>query len=92
MIIHAISRYQASDIKAREAAVKPYRNQISKTPPKDTYEASGADVREKVSASDVRKDLLKTVKRRIGTGFYNSKDVLEDLSNSFAKALHQTIS
>jgi hypothetical protein len=70
---------------------KPVRSHIAKPMPSDTFEAS-ADAHGKDKSSEVREDLLKTVKKRIGAGFYNSTDVLEDLSNSFATALNQTIS
>ena len=72
--------------------VKQARNIAPKTKTADTYETSGADApNQQPSSSEIRKDLIKTVKKRIGSGFYNSKDVLDDLSNSFAKALQQTI-
>jgi|WetSurMetagenome_2_1015567.scaffolds.fasta_scaffold163299_2 hypothetical protein len=92
MIIHAISRYQSSSSKNGEGTIKPAKSHISRTIPTDTYEASGAEVQGKGKSADVREDLLKTVKKRIGSGFYNTTDVLEDLSTSFATALNQTIS
>lgn len=45
------------------------------------------------SKSDVndRTDLLRNIKKKIKSGFYNSESVLEDLSNSFAKVLDQSV-
>ena len=54
---------------------------MSTEAPKDTYESS---------QTEVRQDLLNTVKKRISTGFYGTEIVLDDLSDSFAKALNQT--
>jgi hypothetical protein len=88
MIIHAISQYQSSTPKAKSLPGKPGNNAVSKSAPMDTYESS----RTGAQATGIREDLIKAVKKRIGSGFYNSRDVLEDLSNSFAKALQQTIS
>jgi hypothetical protein len=47
--------------------------------PQDTYEPK--------SESD-RTELLKTVKSRIKSGYYHSQEVLEDLSDSFAKVFN----
>jgi anti-sigma28 factor (negative regulator of flagellin synthesis) len=92
MLVHTIAQYQSFKSRSRNMTAKPERTAVSKTKAVDTYEASGAYVpKNQPSSSEIRADLIKTVKKRIGSGFYNSKDVLEDLSNSFAKALHQTI-
>ncbi len=52
----------------------------TRAPVKDSYESS--------SVSD-RAELLKAVKNRIKSGYYNSREVVEDLSDSFAKAFDQ---
>jgi anti-sigma28 factor (negative regulator of flagellin synthesis) len=91
MLVNNIAQYQSVDSRSRIMTVKQSRNIALKTKTADTYEASGADAPNQPSSSEIRKDLIKTVKKRIGSGFYNSKDVLDDLSNSFAKALQQTI-
>jgi hypothetical protein len=91
MIINNITRYHASDLKPK-AFAKPITNAGSRAAPHDTYESSGPDRLERPSPSfEARGDLIRTVKKRIQSGYYNSKDVLDDLSNSFAKALHQTL-
>ena len=69
------------DNKSRISREKPRIDVVSKDMPKDTYESS---------QSVVREDLLNTIKKRISAGFYNTEIVLEDLSDSFAKALNQT--
>jgi hypothetical protein len=81
MRIQSIAQYQSVDIKSRISKEKSRIDVVSKETPKDTYESS---------LPDVRVDLLNTVKKRISTGFYNTEIVLEDLSDSFAKALNQT--
>jgi hypothetical protein len=92
MIISNISRYQASDFKSKAMGTKPSRAVVSKTQKTDTYEASsGGETVSQPSSSNVRGDLLRTVKKRIGLGYYNSGEVLEDLSTSFAKALNPTL-
>jgi hypothetical protein len=94
MIISNISRYQSSDIKSKAMGTKPSRPIVSKThkTKTDTYEASSVgEAIAQPSSSNVRGDLIQTVKKRIGSGYYNSGEVLEDLSTSFAKALNQTL-
>jgi len=92
MIINNITRYQSSDITSKEMGTKPSGNVVSRTQKTDSYEASsGGEAVSMTSSSNVRGDLIRTVKKRIGSGYYNSLDVLEDLSNSFAKALNQTL-
>ena len=81
MRIQNIAQYQSLDNKSRISREKPRIDVVSKDPPKDTYESS---------QSVVREDLLNTIKKRISAGFYNTEIVLEDLSDSFAKALNQT--
>jgi len=85
MIIQNIARYQSMDIKSRDLKEKPKVNVVSREASKDTYEPSGE------SKTEIREDLLRNVKKRVNTGFYHSKEVLEDLSDSFAKALNQAI-
>jgi len=81
MRIQNIAQYQSLDNKSRIPREKPRIDVVSKDMPKDTYESS---------QSVVREDLLNTIKKRISAGFYNTEIVLEDLSDSFAKALNQT--
>ncbi len=40
---------------------------------------------------DDRRALLKSIKSKIKSGFYNSDAVLDDLSHGFASALDQTV-
>jgi hypothetical protein len=92
MIISTITRYQSSDTTSKAMGTKPYKNVVSKTLKADTYEASsGGEAMSRSSSSTMRGDLIRTVKKRIGSGYYNSGDVLEDLSTSFAKALNPTL-
>jgi len=86
MIIHNITRYQSLDVRSRISKEKPAFNAVSQASPKDTYEPSSNR-----SPAQVREDLLTTIKKKINSGFYHSKDVLEELSDSFAKALNQTL-
>jgi anti-sigma28 factor (negative regulator of flagellin synthesis) len=74
------------DFKAKVLKEKPKVDVMSKEAPKDVFEPSDQSTR---AAS--RDDLIKTVKKRIKNGFYQSKDVLEELSDSFAKALNQAL-
>ena len=90
MIINNISHYHSSDLKPK-AAAKPIKGAVSNAASHDTYEPSGSDRVEKPPSSEMRGDLIKTVKKRIHSGYYDSNDVLDDLSTSFAKALHQTL-
>ncbi|MFW6244657.1 MAG: hypothetical protein ACOC36_02105 [Fibrobacterota bacterium] len=51
---------------------------------------TGTDKNDAASGTAASKDqdaLLKGIKNRIRQGFYNSDDVLEDLSDSFTKAV-----
>jgi anti-sigma28 factor (negative regulator of flagellin synthesis) len=36
----------------------------------------------------IRKDLIASIKSRIKDGFYNTEEVIDDLSDSFAKAFN----
>lgn len=81
MRIQNIAQYQSTDNKPRISKEKYRINGMSTEAPKDTYESS---------QTEVRQDLLNTVKKRISTGFYGTEIVLDDLSDSFAKALNQT--
>jgi hypothetical protein len=81
MRIQNIAQYQSIDVKPRISKEKYRVEGMPKEAPKDTYESS---------QTEVRQDLLNTVKKRISAGFYNTEIVLDDLSDSFAKALNQT--
>ena len=85
MIIPAIARYQSFDNKSK-GLKKPGIDLMSKQAPVDVYQPS-----DDLPKTDTRKDLLKTVKKRITDGYYNSKEVLEDLSDSFAKVLNRAL-
>lgn len=54
---------------------KPGIDTMSKHAPVDVYQPS-----DELPKIDIRKDLLKTVKKRIPAGYYNSKEVLEDFA------------
>ena len=81
MRIQSILQYQSLDMKSRISKEKSRIDVVSKAPLQDTYEPSRPEVRE---------DLLNAIKKRISAGFYNTEIVLDDLSDSFAKAMNQT--
>ena len=46
----------------------------------------------KNAKSDIpRSELLKTIRKKIQSGFYNSDAVIEDIGHGFAQALDQTL-
>jgi anti-sigma28 factor (negative regulator of flagellin synthesis) len=53
---------------------------------KDTVELSGTS-----EASKAREAHLAAIRKKIDGGFYNSGEVVEDLSDSFAKAFDQAL-
>ncbi len=53
---------------------------------KDTVELSGAS-----EASKAREAHLAAIRKKIDGGFYNSGEVVDDLSDSFAKAFDQAL-
>jgi hypothetical protein len=56
---------------------KPRQNASSPRPCQDVYEPS---------PDAERAQLLKTIQGRIKSGYYNSREVIDDISDSFAKA------
>ncbi len=54
-------------------------------------QADASDSYQISSAATIRLELLEKVRNKIKSGFYNSESVLDDLSQSFAKALDQTV-
>ena len=81
MRIQTIAHYQSVDVKSKLLKEKQRSDASSKTIPQDTYEPR---------QSTPRNDLINAVKKRITPGFYNTDTVLEDLGDSFAKALNPT--
>jgi anti-sigma28 factor (negative regulator of flagellin synthesis) len=79
MRIQSLAHYQSIDIKSRVLKEKPRIDSLSKNI-QDTYEPF---------QPEARGDLIKAIKKRISSGFYNTDTVLEDLGDSFAKALNQ---
>ena len=65
----------ASKMKVPKEAAKKSSFQIS-----DTY---------KPSETAERTDLIQQVKKKIGTGYYNSESVIDDISYGFADILNQ---
>jgi hypothetical protein len=81
MIIQGINQYQNLEAKYKASKGKPRISQDSKVVPKDTFEPSHRKL-------EIRQDLVDAVKTKIRRGYYSSETVLDDLSNSFAKALN----
>jgi anti-sigma28 factor (negative regulator of flagellin synthesis) len=81
MRIQNITHYQSADIKSRLSREKQKLDVALKSLAQDTYEPL---------QSGPRNDLISAVKKRIVSGFYNSDTVIDDLGDSFAKALNQT--
>ena len=52
--------------------------------PKDVYDKSDTTSK----SNEIRYDLIASIKKKIKLGYYNSQAVLEDLSDSFAKAMN----
>lgn len=78
MNIQGIQNYASYDIKLKLSKQKAPKVDIisSDRVKKDTYEP--ADI-------DERKKRLASIKKKIKSGYYNSDEVAEDLSESFAK-------
>ncbi len=86
MTIQGIQGYQAFNTKLKlskkTADAKAIPKNPGKTAKKDTYEPSKAED---------RKELIDSIKKKIKSGFYNSKEVTEDLSDSFADVFNQLL-
>jgi hypothetical protein len=72
-----IGKY-AANRRSRETAL-PARKAV------DSYEPSGLPVVEDRNA------MLSSIRSRIKNGYYNSEEVVDDLSNSFAKVLDKLL-
>jgi hypothetical protein len=81
MIIQGISQYQQLDAKFKALKAKPRLSQNAQGAPRDTFEPTHKKFA-------IRQDLVNTVKKKISAGYYSSETVLDDLGNSFAKALN----
>jgi hypothetical protein len=84
MFIHAINQYQQIEKTFKASKMKPNAGTavFSVPTPKDSFEP----VHKK---NEVRQDLIGVVKKKISLGYYNSPSVLDQLSDSFAKAMNQ---
>jgi hypothetical protein len=81
MIIQGINQYQKLEAKYKALKDKPGTSQSSQGVPRDSFEPSHKKL-------EIRQDLVNAVKTKIRLGYYSSETVLDDLSNSFAKALN----
>ena len=81
MNIQGIQNCTSYDMKLRLSKQKAPKVDIvsSGKVKKDTYEPA---------KTDERKKLLASVKKKIKSGYYNSDEVAEDLSESFAKVFN----
>lgn len=83
MNIQSIQNYHTFNMKQklskRETAVK---NVSTENSVKDTY---------KPAESGDRSKLLASVKKKIKSGYYKSNEVVEDLSETFAKIFDKTL-
>jgi anti-sigma28 factor (negative regulator of flagellin synthesis) len=81
MMIQGINQYQVNEAKYKASKAKPRTNIGAFTVARDSFTPSHKKF-------EIRQDLVNTVKKKITVGYYNSETVLDDLSNSFAKALN----
>ncbi len=83
MNIQGIQNYKIFDTKLKLAKKKPVSTEMPHGKRvEDTYEPS--------KPTD-RKALLASIKKKIRSGYYNSQEVVEDLSDSFAKAFNKAL-
>lgn len=85
MIIQAINNYNKYEIKSRQNKKKVgIDTGVSKKTGfvKDSYEPDKAKNRIK---------FLSSIKKKVKAGYYSSKDVVDDLSDSFAKAFNERL-
>jgi hypothetical protein len=82
MDVRPIQAFQAADLLARAARDKTKSKPAVAEPPKDIFQPSG---------DTDRSALLDAVKKRIKSGYYNSKDVIDDLGESFAKVFDKNL-
>jgi anti-sigma28 factor (negative regulator of flagellin synthesis) len=81
MIIQGINQYQKLEAKYKASKEKSRISRDSQVVPKDSFEPSHKKL-------EIRQDLVSAVKKKIRLGYYSSETVLDDLSDSFAKALN----
>jgi hypothetical protein len=84
MNIQGINQYQKYEARYKASKERPDAHQSVFAIPRDTFEPPSAAHKK----GDIREDLVTTVKKKIRLGYYSSETVLDDLSNSFAKALN----
>jgi len=84
MIIQGILQYQQREAAYKVLKTKPRTSPDPQSIPRDTFEPAH-------KKPEIRQDLVDTVKRKISRGYYSSETVLDDLSNSFAKALNAAL-
>ncbi len=83
MIIQGITQYQNIEAKFKAVKDRPKANPGTKVMQQDTFEPSH-------KKPEIRQDLVDIVKKKIQQGFYRSDIVIDDLSDSFAKALNSS--
>jgi hypothetical protein len=81
MNIQGINQYQRFEAKFKASKQGPKISQNAQTASRDSFEPSHKKL-------EIREDLVNAVRRKIKLGYYRSETVLDDLSNSFAKALN----
>jgi DNA-nicking Smr family endonuclease len=81
MIIQGILQYQQREVAYKALKTKPRTSQDVQRIPQDTFEPAH-------KKPEIRQELVNTVKRKISRGYYSSETVLDDLGNSFARALN----
>lgn len=79
MIIQAINQYQLNTVGYKALKQKP-GPKVQAPVPTDSFQKV-------LKKAELREDLLNTVRKKVKQGYYNSQTVLDDLSDSFAKAM-----
>ncbi len=82
MNIQPINQYQQMQAAFKAAKSKPAAGAPVFSIPKDSVKVTS-------KKPEIRESLVNSVKKKITTGFYDSPSVLEELGNSFAKAMNQ---
>ncbi len=83
MNIQGIQNYKVYDTKMKPSKKKPVLAELQRGKRvEDTYEPA---------QPNDRKTLLASIKKKIQSGYYNSKEVVDDLSESFAKAFEKAL-
>ncbi len=77
-----------NNLRSNVVRVEPRRKKNSPEKAADTHTQSLGNGDPKKSE---RSCLLETIKKRVQSGYYKSSEVIEDLSDSFAKAFDQRI-